>query len=107
MTLPLPEPKPGEPAAAFVHRAGQGFALFDEQDSGCISYGLAVDGRRFFVKTANTPAAVESLRSAVRLHRAVRHHAITPLLQVEEAADSPVLVYPWFEGWRWTSTTAR
>lgn len=98
MSLPLPEPEPGEPARALVDRAGEVFTVFDQQDSGCVSYGLALVDRRVFVKTATSPAAAESLCSALRLHRSVQHPAVLPLLQALQAADSPVLVYPWWDG---------
>ena len=40
-----------------LESAGYVFAKFDErtQDSGNISYGVEVDGRRYFVKTAGRP----------------------------------------------------
>lgn len=81
-----------------MDRAGVVFRVFDQQDSGCVSYGLALAGQRVFVKTATTPAAAESLDSALRLHRSVQHPVIVPLLQAVQAADSPVLVYPWCDG---------
>ena len=37
------------------------FAVFDRQDSGCLSYGvLTATGERVFVKTSATPEAAES-----------------------------------------------
>ena len=52
------------------------FAVFDQQDSGCVSYGIESAGRRLFVKTATTPAAHESLGRAITFHRLVRHPSI-------------------------------
>jgi serine/threonine-protein kinase len=71
------------------------FAVFGDQDSGSVSYGVEADGVRYFVKTPTTPAARESLTRAVALHAAVRHDAIVRPLAV---LDGPVLVYPWHEG---------
>lgn len=98
MSVVLPEALPGERAGSLVHRVGEVFAVFDRQDSGCVSYGLLAGGERLFVKTATIPAAMGSLRSAVRFHGVVRHPVIVPLMQVQEAADSPILVYPWIDG---------
>ncbi len=98
MTSALPDPDPGETADAWVRRVGDVFAVFDQQDSGCISYGVTHVGRRLFVKTAGTHAAAGSLRSALRFHRAVRHEAINPVLQCVTVAGSPVLVQPWLDG---------
>jgi serine/threonine-protein kinase len=73
------------------------FAVFDQQDSGCVSYGVRIGDERLFVKTPTTPAAVLSLRSAVRFHAAVRHPAINPVLQVVPFDVGPVLVMPWLD----------
>ncbi len=98
MTSALPDPGPGEPADVWVRRVGDVFTVFDRQDSGCVSYGVAAACGRLFVKTAGTPAAADSLRSAVRFHRAVRHEAINPVLQAVSVAGAPVLVQPWLDG---------
>ena len=66
-----------DPAAAF--------AIFDKQDSGCLSYGVERRGRRLFVKTATTTNAHESLGRAIRFHEAVRHPAIVAPLEVIDA----------------------
>ncbi len=64
--------------AALLDRLGTVFRTFDEQDSGCVSYGLLADGRRWFVKTATTPEGLSSLRRAVALHHSVSHPAVVP-----------------------------
>jgi hypothetical protein len=93
--VPLPDPGPDESPDAWVRRIGEVFAVFDQQDSGCVSYGVRVQDDRFFVETASTPEAASSLRSAVRFHSAVRHPAINPLLRALSFEDVPVLVLPW------------
>jgi hypothetical protein len=65
------------------------FAVFAEQDSGCVSYGVERAGRRWFVKSG------PGLLRALDLHRAVRHPAIVRPVAV---LDGPVLVYPWCPG---------
>ena len=93
----LPLPSPGATPAQWVRGLGEVFAMFDQQDSGCVSYGVRVGDERLFVKTPTTPAAVLSLRSAVRFHAAVRHPAINPVLQVVPIETGPVLVMPWID----------
>jgi serine/threonine-protein kinase len=74
------------------------FAVFDRQDSGCVSYGVDRGGRRIFVKVAATAEGRRSLRQAVVLHRAVRHPAIVaPLAAVDEPGRTE-LTYPWVDG---------
>ncbi|MGW4790508.1 serine/threonine protein kinase [Streptomyces sp. HUAS TT11] len=84
--------------APLLDRSGTVFRRFDEQDSGCVSYGLLADGRRWFVKTATTPEGVSSLRRAVSLHRSVSHPAVVPLVHSFTTDDGLVLVHPWTSG---------
>ena len=79
-----------DPAAAF--------AVFDQQDSGCISYGVETAGRRLFVKTAMTDQARESLGRAMAFHRTVRHPAIVAPIEVIDTRTKRQLVYPWLNG---------
>jgi len=77
---------------------GTVFRVFDRQDSGCLSYGVALADERWFVKTATTRAAERALRRAIAVHAAVRHPAIVPLAHHFTAAGVPTLVYPWVDG---------
>ncbi|MFE7098247.1 protein kinase family protein [Streptomyces erythrochromogenes] len=83
---------------AYVADIGTIFRAFADQDSGCVSYGVLVEGRRWFVKSATVPAAVSSLRRAVSVHQAVTHPAITPLLHSITTDEGLALVYPWVPG---------
>ena len=74
------------------------FAIFDAQDSGCLSYGVERAGRRVFVKSAQTLRGRDSLRRAITFHASVRHSAIVHPLDVVDAPDEMTLVYPWCEG---------
>jgi serine/threonine-protein kinase len=74
------------------------FAVFDQQDSGCISYGVERAGRRLFVKTAATSPGQKSLRRAITFHRLVHHPAIVHPLDVVDAEDITSLTYPWCPG---------
>jgi len=61
-------------------------------------YGVAVDGRRWFVKTSTTPSATRSLRRAAHLHKRARHPMILALRHVIAVGSELALVYPWFDG---------
>lgn len=81
------------------------FQVFDQQDSGCIAWGVEADGERLLVKYARKGTqngleqfAVDALRDAVTFHTAVRHPSIVPVLRVLETSEGPALVYPWVEG---------
>jgi serine/threonine-protein kinase len=74
------------------------FAVFSQQDSGCVSYGIEVAGRRLFVKTATTPAAHESLGRAILFHHSVRHPVIVAPIDVVDTPDRRQLIYPWHDG---------
>jgi serine/threonine protein kinase len=77
---------------------GEVFAEFTMQDSGCLSYGVVVDGRRLFVKAPTSADAAASLRRAMAVHAAVAHPAIVPLLDTVATDAGPALVYPWVDG---------
>jgi serine/threonine-protein kinase len=82
--------------------------VFDQQDSGNVSYGVEVDGRRFFAKTAGSPLTpapvlsheqrVELLRSVIHLHVSVSHTALVPLRHVVESPHGPILIFDWVSG---------
>ena len=98
------------PAVEFLGACGELFARFDleTQDSGNISYGVDVEGRRFFVKTpgdlgfytswADHRGRAGLLRNAVVVARSLTHRALPALHHIVEAPDGPLLVYDWVEG---------
>ncbi|MEO1060604.1 MAG: serine/threonine protein kinase [Actinomycetota bacterium] len=80
------------------------FAAYEDQDSGCVSYGIEADGRRWHVKIATDEQAEASLRSAIRFHAAVRHPAIVAPVEVVEAPRL-TLVAPWIDGFTLNQAT--
>lgn len=74
------------------------FASFLLQDSSCQSYGVAVDGARWFVKVPVKQRAVPSLQRAIAIHAAVRHPTVIPLAGTFSTELGPALVYPWVDG---------
>ncbi|MEU9037497.1 serine/threonine-protein kinase [Streptomyces sp. NPDC048352] len=81
-----------------LDRLGTVFRRFDDQDSGCTSYGLLASGQRWFVKTASTPEAVPSLDRAISVHGAISHPAVVPLVHSFTTDIGPALVHPWTSG---------
>lgn len=82
----------------YLDSVGTVFRVFDRQDSGCLSYGVAIGAERWFVKTSTTAPARHALGRAVALHAAVRHPVIIGLCGRFVAGSEPVLVYPWADG---------
>ncbi|MET8013567.1 serine/threonine protein kinase [Streptomyces sp. NPDC005271] len=82
----------------YLEEVGTVFRAFRDQDSGCVSFGVAVDDKPWFVKGATTPSATASLRRAVEVHDAVRHGAVVPLGHHFRVRGGLALVYPWVEG---------
>jgi hypothetical protein len=76
----------------------EAFAVFDQQDSGCLSYGIDLNGQRLLVKIATTVPARESPGRAILFHRAVRHPAIVSPIDVVDTKTRRQLVYPWVDG---------
>jgi len=106
---PLIEPPTvDEPPSDYLARIGEVFTIFDQQDSGNVSYGVRVGGDRYFVKTAGDPGdtapyfdhagRVTLLRNAAVLAGRVRHRALTELEGVVESSVGPMLVYRWADG---------
>lgn len=108
MTLMI-ERTPLEPHQ-FLRSLGTVFAVFDSrtQDSGNVSFGVEVDGERYFVKTAGDPSLVGALLDhagrvavlgdAISFARSVSHPSLPRLLNVVTSAWGPMLVYTWAEG---------
>lgn len=92
----------------FLDSVGTIFRIFGAptQDSGNVSYGVEVAGRRFFVKTTDPlatafldyPARVELLRNAVLVARSCDHPVLPSLLNVIESPAGPMLIYEWVDG---------
>jgi serine/threonine-protein kinase len=89
----------GTGIATHLAAVGEVFAVFDRHDSGCVSFGVAAGGRRWFVKAAHGPRSIAGLRRAAHLHRSVAHPALAPFHGEIELEDGTVaLVYDWVPG---------
>ena len=98
-----------EAPEAFLDQQGTVFARFgiDTQDSGNISYGVQVDDRRFFVKTAGAPSdaaflnheqRVYWLNNARTLASTLQDPILPRLFNAVESPHGPMLVYEWVTG---------
>ncbi len=81
-----------------VATVDKSLAVFAEQDSGCLSYGVEHGGQRWFVKRGVTAMARASLARAVTFHASVRHPLIVAPHSVIGGLEDPVVVYPWCDG---------
>ena len=86
------------PVEAYLREVGEVFRVFGHQDSGTTSYGVLVDGRRWFVKPSDDPSIVESLRRALHLNTRVRHPALPRLHNSFLVPGGLALVYEWVPG---------
>jgi serine/threonine protein kinase len=77
---------------------GEVFRAFRAQDSGCVSYGVRVQGRPWFVKHARGGVGLEQVRSALRFHAVFRHPNVPALRGSFETADGLAIVHDWVPG---------
>ena len=98
-----------EAPEAFLDQQGTVFTRFgiDTQDSGNISYGVQVDDRRFFVKTAGAPSdaaflnheqRVYWLNNARTLASTLQDPILPRLFNAVESPHGPMLVCEWVSG---------
>ena len=73
-------------------------AVFDQQDSGNVGFGITQGRHRGFVKVATTEVARDGLIRAATLHNTVQHPNIVPLVQVLRSTYGTALLYPWVDG---------
>lgn len=84
---------------SYLSQLGQIFKVFDRQDSHCLSYGVEIDDRRWFVKESADPHTVEGLQRAAFLHNRVQHPALARLHNTfRTPANGLALVYEWLPG---------
>lgn len=92
----------------WIHKYGQVFCVFDEQDSGNIAFGVEQEGRKQFIKyagartmeyTGEPEAAIERLKAAVPLYKALKHPNLIELLEhFEVQGGGYAAVFEWFDG---------
>lgn len=91
----------------WLKELGNVFKVFDQQDSGNLSFGVEKDGKRYFVKYAgakpltydgSTEEAVSRLMEAVPLYDALKADALIRLVSHFKVEAGYVAVFDWVEG---------
>jgi len=83
---------------SYLNEIGEVFQAFRDQDSGCVSFGVLAQGRRWFVKHSNNDRGMASLRRAQHLHSTVRHAALPRFYHAFETPGGLALVFDWVPG---------
>ena len=86
---------------------GDVFCVFDQQDSGNISFGLENNNKKFFVKFAgakpedfsgNPKDAIDRLINAIPVYKQLEHPQLIKLVDHFHIANGYAAVFEWFEG---------
>ena len=93
---------------SFLGRYGKVFAVYDDQDSGNLCFGLRGEGEaRWFLKYAGAPTyryegdldqAVERLKRAGQVYEDLRHPSLIPFLRGEKMGEGYGLLFQWVDG---------
>lgn len=90
-----------------LSKYGKVFCVFDENDSGNISFGMQKDGSKYFVKVAGLQTtnsnqkpseAVSALRCAITAYEELKHPALIELIEHRYEGDVYVAAFKWAEG---------
>ncbi|MDA2233998.1 serine/threonine protein kinase [Bacillus cereus] len=88
-------------------KLGTVFAVFDQQDSGNISFGVEKDGHKKFIKYAGaqtiayegtTGDAIKRLKNSVTIYEDLKHESLIKLIDHFPVQSGYVLIFDWFDG---------
>lgn len=91
----------------WLKQLGPVFCVFDQQDSGNISFGVEKDEHKYFVKYAgakpidfsgNPKDAIERLKKAVPVYQSLEHPHLIKLIDYFSTDNGFAVVFQWFEG---------
>ena len=93
----------------FLGDYGRVFTVFDQNDSGNISFGVADGSKRYFIKTAGartvnkhenleTGEVIAALMRASGVYRELRHPSLINLLDNREIPGGYIMVFDWADG---------
>ncbi len=91
----------------FLSKYGKAFCVFDENDSGNLSFGFEGGDRRYFVKIAGLKtisssvlgdAAISNLIHAVKVYEDIRHPNLIQLIEHYAHDDLYIAVFKWVDG---------
>ncbi|MDR1820960.1 MAG: hypothetical protein LBQ91_00840 [Oscillospiraceae bacterium] len=92
---------------SFLCRYGKTFTVFDQNDSGNISFGVAGKKGKYFIKIAGADTtnscvtgaeAAANLKKAIPLYEALRHPALIELIGHYQYGDLYTAVFKWADG---------
>jgi len=91
----------------WLEKLGKVFAVFDQQDSGNISFGVKSGKDKLFVKYAgartaafsgDVQTAIANLKTAVHLYHELRHPALVKMIDHFGVGPGYAAIFKWFEG---------
>ncbi|WP_127529464.1 protein kinase domain-containing protein [Paenibacillus kobensis] len=91
----------------FLSEYGRVFAVFDDQDSGYLCFGVHNDNRKLFLKLAGAATkrssvtkeeAIQRLKSTLNIYEQLRHPNLIDIIEHKEVKDGYLVVNEWFEG---------
>lgn len=92
---------------SFLSKYGKMFCVFDQNDSGNISFGMKNGNIKYFIKVAgaktvesciDTHQAVEVLKRAMSVYEILKHPALIEIVEHYEHGDLYIAVFKWAEG---------
>jgi serine/threonine protein kinase, bacterial len=91
----------------WLNQLGSVFCVFDQQDSGNISFGIEKDDQKYFVKYAgakpiefsgNPKDAIERLEQSVPVYQSLEHPHLIKLFDYFSTDNGFAVIFKWFEG---------
>ncbi|HDR7795581.1 TPA: serine/threonine protein kinase [Bacillus luti] len=91
----------------WLMKLGTVFAVFDQQDSGNLCFGVEKDGHKKFIKYAGaqtiayngmTAIAIERLKESAPLYKELKHESLINLTEHFPVQNGYVLIFDWFDG---------
>ncbi|WDF02431.1 protein kinase domain-containing protein [Shouchella hunanensis] len=92
---------------SWLQSYGKVFAVFDQQDSGNISFGIQSGQKRYFIKYAGaetingsntTSEAIQQLKEAKQVYEDLHHPTLITYIEAIERPSGYALVFSWTDG---------
>lgn len=91
----------------WLQQLGHVFTVFSEQDSGNISFGIKIEGKKYFIKYAGAKTecydglvidAIHRLKAAQEVYESLSHPVLITYIKSIELAQGLALMFEWVEG---------
>ena len=93
----------------FLKEYGKVFKIFDNQDSGCICFGVSDGKKKYFIKFAGVktmrhhqhshiPDAIDRLKTAVPKYIEMEHPLLIHFIEAKAVGGGYISVFDWFDG---------